>query len=183
MELSFGQRIDKTNGLVECWFTHGCLDWIKQQDWSDKNAIMYGGGMGNEWLASRCKNLVVIERDGAWLTNSGNYSTKHRPCNDSSGMEEMYCEIPDGFEPDIIVNDDAYRTQVVFKAIEYFTKKEGGGILICDNYNQSYVWRSPSALEALEPFKKLIFEQPDHEDYNKELEPDGKWKTAVIFIK
>jgi len=182
MELSFGQRIDDTSGLIECWFTHKSLDWIKQQDWSDKNIIMYGGGLGNEWLAARCKNLVVIERDSAWLTNSGSYSTKYRPCNDSSGMDKYYLEFPDGLEPDIIISDDSYRTEAVFKAIEYF-KGKGDGILICDNYNQSYVWRSPSALEALEPFEKLIFEQPNHEDYNKEEEPDGKWKTAVIFIK
>ncbi|RYS31763.1 hypothetical protein DLS39_13730, partial [Staphylococcus pseudintermedius] len=111
------------------------------------------------------------------------YICIHRPCNDSSGQDEYYLKRPYGFEPDVIISDDSYRTEAVFKAIEYFKGKEGGGILICDNYNQSYVWRSPSALEALEPFEKIIFEQPNHEDYNKEEEPDGKWKTAVIFIK
>lgn len=191
-QLSFGQRIDPENGLVECWFTHGALDWIKQQDWSDKVVWMFGAGLGDAWLAKRCKKLYVVERNQEWLMRMNNFchlnhitniEYVYRPCNDSSGMEEMYCEIPEGFNPDVIINDDAYRTQVVFKAVLYFTNKEGGGILICDNYNQSYVWRSPSALEALEPFKKLIFEQEDHEDYNKEEEVDGKWKTAIIFIK
>ena len=182
--LSFGQRIDPENGLVECWFTHGALDWIKKQDWSNKNIIMYGGGMGNDWLAARCKSLVVIERDERWVKNSGNYTCIHRPCNDSSGMDEYYLEFPKNFIPDIIISDDAYRSEAVFMAIKHFQSLKGlGYILICDNYNQSYIWRSPSALEALETFEKLIFEQPEHEDYNKEEEPDGKWKTAIIFIK
>jgi len=176
-ELSFGQRIDETNGLVECWFTHGALDWIKSQDWSDKNIIMYGGGLGNKWLAARCKNLVVIERDGRWLTNDGEYSCIYRPCNDSSGMDEFYLEFPNGFKPDIIISDDAYRTEVVFKAIEYF-KGKGGGILICDNFDQDFVWDSPVAVEALMKFENNIYPCTTHTDHN------GKcWKTAVIFIK
>ena len=40
MELSFGQRIDPENNLVECWFTHGALDWIKSQDLKGKNILM-----------------------------------------------------------------------------------------------------------------------------------------------
>lgn len=189
-QLSFGQRRDSENNLIECWFTHGALDWIKQQDWSDKVVWMFGAGLGDLWLAKRCKELHVVERDWAWINKCHeqknindihNLTYYHRPCNDSSGMDEMYCDIP--IDVDVIINDDAYRTEVVKMAINYFKNKKGGGILICDNYNQSYIWRSPSALEALEPFEKLIFEQPNHEDYNKELEPDGKWKTAVIFIK
>ena len=175
--LSFGQRIDPENNLVECWFTHGALDWIKQQDWSDKNIIMYGGGLGNKWLSQRCKNLVVIERDGNWLTNDGEYSCIYRPCNDSSGQDEYYLAFPDGFEPDIIISDDAYRTEAVFKAIEYF-KSKGGGILICDNFDQDFVWDSPVAVEALMKFENNIYPCTTHTDHN------GKcWKTAVIFIK
>ena len=175
--LSFGQRRDPKNGLVECWFTWAALDWIKQQDWSEKNILMYGGGMGNEWLAARCKKLVVIERDGNWIANSGSYSTEYRPCNDSDGMDEYYLKFPDGFEPDIIISDDAYRTEAVFRAIEYF-KSKGGGILICDNYWQDFVWKSPTAIEALAPFEKEVLPCPSHTDH----EGDG-WKTAIIFIK
>lgn len=176
-QLSFGQRIDPENGLVECWFTHGALDWIKQQDWSDKNIIMYGGGMGNEWLAARCKRLVVIERDINWLRNSSLYSCIHRPCNDSSGYDKFYLEFPEGFKPDIIISDDAYRTEAVFMAIEYF-KNKGDGILICDNFDQDFVWDSPVAVEALLRFENKIYPCPTHTDHN------GKcWKTGVFFIK
>lgn len=176
--LSFGQRVDDTNGLVECWFTHGALDWIKQQDWSDKNIIMYGGGLGNEWLANRCKKLIVIERDEKWVSDSGNYECIHRPCNDSSGHDEMYCKMPDGFKPDIIINDDAYRYEVCVMAEKYF-KDNGGGVLITDNWQQSYVFMCPSAAELLYKYDSKIFEQENHFDN------DGvnKWKTAIHFIK
>ena len=58
--LSFGQRLDPENGLVECWFTHGALDEIKSMDLSDKNILMFGAGKGDYWLAKRCKKLYDI---------------------------------------------------------------------------------------------------------------------------
>lgn len=189
IDLSFGQRIDETNGLVECWFTHGCLDWIKEQDWSDKNIIMFGAGLGDVWLAKRCKDIVIIERNLEWIErcieierehSCTNINYIHRPCNDSSGMDKYYLEIPNGFEPDVIISDDSYRTEAVDMAIKYFKNKQGGGVLICDNYWQDYVWKSPIAIEWLEPFEKLIFPQPDHTDFEEE---GCEWKTAIHFIK
>jgi len=59
-ELSFGQRIDKENGLVECWFTWGALDAIKKKDLSDKIVWMFGAGLGDVWLSKRCKELHVV---------------------------------------------------------------------------------------------------------------------------
>jgi hypothetical protein len=93
-------------------------------------------------------------------------------------MDEMYCAIPDGFEPDIIINDDAYRYEVCVMAEKYF-KAKGGGILITDNWQQSYVFMCPAAAELLEPYEAHIHEQADH------LDNDGinKWKTAIHFIK
>jgi len=172
-ELSFGQRVDSENGLVECWFTHGALDWIKQQDWTDKNIIMFGGGMGNEWLAARCKNLIVIERDGRWLTNSGNYSTKYRPCNDSSGMDEMYCAIPDDFIPDIVINDDAYRYEVIVKALTLPRPL----ILIVDNWMQDFVFYCPKGEELLKDFKQEIYPCTTHTDHEGNC-----WKTAIFHL-
>jgi hypothetical protein len=193
IELSFGQKKDE-NGEIMPWFTHGCLDWIKQQDWSEKNIIMFGAGMGDIWLAKRCNKLVVVERNKEWIPqtlvnsidiqvmNDIKLEYQYRPCNDSDGKADYYLGIPEDTEFDIIISDDAYRTEAVLQAMRYFTSKGKRGILICDNYNQSYVWRSPIVLDWLDGVKKIIFEQPDHEDYNKEDEPDGIWKTAVIFL-
>lgn len=177
-ELSFGQRPDPANGLIECWFTHAALDEIKSMDLSGKNILMYGSGMGDEWLAKRCKKLIVIERKPEWIKNTQDYVCLFRPCNDSDGAADYYLQIPDGFEPDVIISDDAYRTEAVEKSIDYFKGKEGGGILVCDNYWQDFVWKSPKAIELLEPFEKHIHPQLDHKDHEGDC-----WKTAIIFIK
>lgn len=184
--LSDFQIIDHESGLVYPWLVHGCLHWIKQQDWKDKKILMFGGGFGDLWLAKRCKSLDVVERKQEWCSKLekrksekriDNLQYYFRPCDDSSGKEEYYLEIIEDGNYDIIINDDAYRTEVCQAAVDIFQGR--GGILICDNWIQSYVWISPKAEEILNSFDNLIFEQPEHTDN------DGinKWKTAVFFIK
>lgn len=189
MELSFGQRIDPQNGLVESWLTHGALDEIKSMDLSDKVIWMFGAGMGDIWLAKRCKHLHIVETVDEWIYKEqilisankiDNITHHYRPCADSSGEQEMYCHIPNDIQVDIIINDANYRTEVVEMAIKYFKQKKGGGILICDNYWQDYVWKSPIAIEWLEPFEKHIHSQSDHTHFEEE---GCEWKTAIIFIK
>lgn len=185
-ELSFGQKIDEKTNMVMPWLTHGCLDEIKTWDLKDKNILMFGAGMGDAYLSYKCKRLVVIERNIEWLQKAKEYSEQfgigaeyiYRPCNDSSGQADFYLEIPEGIDFDIIINDDAYRTECCQVAVDYF-KKRGGGILISDNWVQSFVWISPKAEEIMQPFEAHIHEQADH------LDNDGinKWKTAIHFIK
>ena len=116
---------------------------------------MFGAGLGDAWLAKRCKRLYVVERNHEWLAKAKTYSDANnggvhyvfRPCNDSDGKAEMYCQLPEGEDFDIIINDDAYRTEVCQMAVDYFGKKTFGGILVCDNWVQSFVWISPKAEE------------------------------------
>jgi predicted O-methyltransferase YrrM len=149
---------------------------------------MFGAGLGDAWLAKRCKHLFVVERNYEWLKTAsqicadnkvGNVTYFLRKCNDSDGAADFYLELPPQ-KIDIIINDDAYRTELCQVAVDYFTQN-GGGILICDNWYQSYVWLSDKAVEIMTPYinPELIFEQPDHKDN------DGvnKWKTAAFIIK
>lgn len=185
MELSFGQRVDPENNLVELWLTHGALDEIKKMDLSDKIVWMWGAGMGDCWLSKRCKELHIVERNPDWVeagrttsvaNGCVNITYYYRPCNEGSGAQDMYCELPDGLQIDVMINDDAYRTEVCQVAVDYFSKRDIG-ILICDNYWQDFVWKSPKAIELLQPFPKKIYTQPDHVDH----EGDG-WKTAIVYI-
>lgn len=185
MNLSFGQRIDDTVGLVELWLTHGCLDWIKQQDWTSKVVMEFGAGMGDAWLARRCKFVYVVERNDEWLMKAAyncqinaidNIQYLHRPCNEGEySKKDFYLQIPE--DVDIIINDDVFRTELCEEAIKFFLKK-GEGIFICDNWIQSFVWISPKAEDMMEDFESLVWEQPDHTDN------DGinKLKSAVFFI-
>ena len=186
INLCFGQRIDPANGLVQPWLTHGALDEIAKMDLSEKTILMYGAGHGDAWLAMRCKQLHVIERSLEWAAFSrgvcriagvNNIDYWLRPCNDSDGKAEFYMRFPDGVQPDIIINDDAYRTEVCKMAINYFRNPCQEGVLICDNWWQDFVWKSPAAIEALKDFRKNIHLQADHKDH--EGDP---WKTAIIFF-
>lgn len=175
INLSFGQRIDPENYLVECWFSHGALDEIKKRDWSDKVVWMWGSGMGDEWLSQRCKELHIVERDAKWIkSNFGNVQYYFRPCNEGSGAQEMYCEIPQGIFPDVFIVDDAYRYECILKALEFRRCT-----LVVDNFMQAFVFICPSAVEVLKEYKGVLYEQEDHLDH------DGvnKWKTGIWEIK
>lgn len=186
--LSFGQRIDPLNGLVESWLTHGALDWIKQQDWLDKKVLQYGSGLGDLWLSQRVKYLISVERNHDWAIklqdginkyNIINYELHYRPCNDNENSSDYYIQPPISynlgkFEPDIIIVDDAYRLE----CIKHWVKNEYNIILIVDNYMQSFVFLNTEARDILIKHEHIIFEQDNHQDH------DGinKWKTGIFFI-
>lgn len=180
MELSFGQRIDPENYLIEPWFTHGALDEIKAMDLSDKVILMYGAGLGDVWLSKRCKKLYVIERNPEWyntcqLQNDGSISYVFRPCNEGDpAMYDYYTSIPEGVEPEVIIVDDIMRYECLVLA----TMLKRPLIVICDNWMQSYVFMCPAGVELMKDFKQNIHEQKDH------LDNDGinKWKTAIFYL-
>lgn len=181
MELSFGQRIDETNGLVECWFTWSALDAIKEMDLSDKIVWMFGAGLGDTWLAKRCKELHVVERNAEWIYKAQEFAAPngvtnlhyhHRPCNDCSGMDKEYCEIP--IKVDVVINDDAYRFEVIEKALTLPRPL----ILITDNWMQDYVFLCPKGEELLKDFEHNIYPCTTHTDHSGNC-----WKTAIHFIK
>lgn len=181
-ELSFGQRKDD-NGLIQCWFTHGALDEIIKMDLSDKVVLMFGAGLGDAWLAKRCKKLYVVERNAEWLmkaadicqmNNVTNIEYIHRPCNDCSGMDEYYCEIPEGLKVDVLINDDAYRYEVIVKALTLPRPL----ILITDNWMQDFVFYCPKGEELLNDFEHKIFPCTTHTNHEGNC-----WKTAIHFLK
>lgn len=178
--LSFGQRIDPENGLVECWFTWGALDEIKSMDLTDKVIWMWGAGLGDIYLSKRCKELHVVERNNEWLlecvsrkfhNNADNLFYYHRPCNDSSGEDKMYCEIP--IHVDVTIVDDAYRYECIVKALEVPRPL----LLIVDNWMQDFVFYCPKGEELLKDFKSNIYECATHTDHE-----GNRWKTAIFYL-
>lgn len=184
-ELSFGQRIDD-NGLIMPWLTHGALDLIYNTELSDKVVFMYGAGLGDAWLAKRCKKLYVVERNAEWLMKASyvcgmnaitNIEYFHRPCNDCSGMDDYYTEIPERIQPDVIIVDDAYRYECIIKSIGYSKSSGKNILLIVDNWQQDYVFICPAAEEALKEYAKVIFVQADHTDH-----VGRPWTTAIFNL-
>jgi predicted O-methyltransferase YrrM len=172
------------------WFTLPCLEWLIQQDLSDKTILEYGSGFSTLWLAKRCKDIVSIEANKEWYNKIvakliGNLKdTSHYLLRETNEGEQdkidFYCNAPDSIpfpkQYDIVIVDGILRNECLQKAIKLLSKK--GGIIIADNWIQSYVWMSPAAIEIMKPYEVTIFEQSDH------INNDGinKWKTAVFKI-
>jgi hypothetical protein len=181
--LSFGQRLDPENGLVECWFTHGALDAIKEMDLSHKVVLMFGAGKGDVWLSKRCKFLHVVERSKEWLdvcvgwrenNKVENIMYHYVPVDDCSGKDSEYLKVTDIITPDVIINDDAYRFEVIEKALTLPRPL----ILITDNWMQDYVFYCPKGEELLKEFKHDIYPCTTHTDHSGNC-----WKTAIHFIQ
>lgn len=183
-QLSFGQKVDEETGLVMPWFTHGALDAIKDMDLSNKVVVMFGAGLGDVWLSQRCKQLHIIERNNDWLGKcvveqikykANNIQYHYVGVNDCSGNDKEYLEILDKVRADVIINDDAYRFEVIEKALTLPRPLT----LIVDNFMQAFVFMCPAAAELLKGFDGTLYEQENHEDH------DGvnKWKTGIWNIK
>jgi hypothetical protein len=177
------QKRDEENGLIMSWLTHDSLDAIKKINMTNKVVLSFGAGYGDAWLANRCKKLYVVERYEEWIIKASeicgmngisNIEYLHRPCNDSSGFDEMYCAIPEGVSPDVIIVDDAYRYECIVKALSL----KRSLTLIVDNWDQDYVFICPAAEEILEPFKKEIYPQKDHINHEGNC-----WKTLIAHIQ
>lgn len=181
--LSFGQRIDPVNNLCELWLTHGALDEIKTWDLSDKTIVMFGAGMGDVWLSKMCKWLHVVERNNDWMCSCiaekychhiENITYHYLPVFDCTGMDKEYVCILDNVKADIIVNDDAYRYEVIEKALTLSRPL----ILITDNWMQDFVFYCPKGEELLKDFEHTIYPCTTHTDHEGNC-----WKTAIHFLK
>lgn len=183
-ELSFGQRIDPSNGLIEPWLTNPAMDVIKQWDLKNKEVWEWGGGMSTIWWASKCKRVITIEANNQWFqTIEG--QVKHwglknvvlvpRNVNegDQSRIDE-YTWIPDMYRPDIVVVDGILRYECILKALTLPRPLT----LIVDNWQQDYVFICPAAEEALKKYKGEFYIQPDHT--NHEGHP---WCTAIWHLE
>lgn len=97
------------------------------------------------------------------------------------GMEYVlaYLEEPmfAAIKPDIVVVDGIMRTECCQAAVDLLSEK--GGICICDNWHQDYVWISPKAEEIMYKHTAEIYSQPNHTNFENE---GCEWKTAIFKI-
>ena len=180
------QRHSPKNGMIQCWWTWPCLDFIETGDWSNKTVLEMGAGRGTAWLRERSKWVDSIEADLDWAAqaridclgyglNNGNVYAKQLPDGIQGTQPEYFGLIPTDKKYDIITIDGIYRTEAIEWAIEHL--KGRGGELIIDNLDQDFVWISPRAMELLEPYETIMFIQPGH--VNHEGKP---WNTRWYKI-
>lgn len=179
--LSFGQRIDPTNGLVEPWLTNPAMDMIKTWDLAGKKVLEWGAGSSTLWWACKCKEVYSIEANEGWYTTVHNKmpaigcSISFRPVNEGDQTKiEYYTEIPEHFNPDIVVVDGILRYECMLKALTLPRPLT----LIVDNWQQDRVFICPAAEELMKEYEGKFYIQPDHTDH------EGRpWCTAIWHLK
>lgn len=179
------QRFDPTNNLVEPWLTHPAMDVIKSWDLADKNVLEWGSGLSTIWWADKCKYVMAIEANAKWFADvvklknehglEGKAEIHYRNVNEGDQTKiDFYTEVPAWYQPDIVVVDGVLRYECLLKALTLPRPLT----LICDNWQQSYVFMCPAAVELMKDYPGDIYEQSDHKDN------DGinKWKTAIWHL-
>jgi hypothetical protein len=185
-ELSYGQQIDERSGLVRPWYTPAFFERLKTWDLSNKRVFEFGGGKSTIWWAYYANEVFTaesnIEYHGKILEELNEHSLRaavaYRPTIPNevelkSAFVQAIYEIAGEF--DIVIIDSAmYRDECVAAAL---TKIKDGGIIICDNWDQDFVWDSIMASRLLDGFQHEIFIDPDHKDH-----VGRPWKTGYWII-
>lgn len=187
-ELVEWQIKDDQTGLVLPWWTHPFLDIIKTCDFSDKTWLEFGSGKGTAWLRSKCKWVDSIEASEDWAhyvredcfkksLNNGVVYSKLLADGVQETKQQYFDLIPNEKKYDIISVDGIWRYECLQWALDHF--KGRGGMLIADNFDQDFVWISPSSIELMEPYFEYenVFYQPGH--INHEGKP---WNTRYWNI-
>lgn len=183
-QLSFGQRIDESLGILEPWLTNPAMDVIKTWWLADKVVLEYGGGSSSIWWAAKAKKCYTIEANKQWYEDIlkekeqryiTNLDVILREVNEGDQTKvDYYTEVPKGCKPNIVLVDGILRYECILKALILPRPLT----LIVDNWNQDYVFICPAAEKALEGQELLIFPQPNHENHEGNC-----WKTLIVHLK
>jgi hypothetical protein len=173
------------NGFVYPWFTHPFLDELETWELSTRTVLEFGAGRSTAWWRSKAKWVDSIEVDEAWARHAeaecrgaGLDNGSIACANVSERAEDrdrFLAMIPAGRRYDIVVVDGSWRDECLRWALQHFA--EAPGIVIADNWQQDFVWISPSAETLMQPWPIHRFFQPDH--VNHEGRP---WNTAYWRI-
>lgn len=178
------QTIDERFGIPFPWFTPPFLEQLKTWDLKGKRVFEYGGGWSTIWWRLQGCEVYTVEADVTWSHEiTVEAAERHllgalRHVNVIPGEVELKSwyvqsiyELPVEF--DIIVIDGSYRDECVAAAL---TKIKDGGIIICDNWDQDYVWDSIMASRLLDPWPGNIFTDFNHKDHQGRPWKTGFWQ-------
>lgn len=181
-------QIYAPNGLVYPWWTHPFLEVLETWDLSNKTWLEFGGGRSTAWLRSKCKWVDTIEANMQWATQARE-DCRAANLNNGKVYNQLY-DLPDGVQNrkkeyfDLIPNDTKYdiisvdgiwRYECLQFALNNFSGR--GGVLIADNWQQDFVWRSEPAERLMSPYKINRFFQPGHTNHE-----GNPWNTVYWEI-
>lgn len=181
------QWLDESCGLWYPWYTLPALEEISKWDLKEKVVLEYGGGKSTLWWREKAKKVVTVEANESWLkmidhelrgARESNCTLLYCPINEGDQLrkfEYINAADPLNHSYDIVVVDGILRTECLEKGISLLSER--GGKIIADNFDQSYVWISPKAIEIMQPYKAEYHVQRDHTNH------DGKpWQTVIFTI-
>jgi hypothetical protein len=183
--LCYGQNVDGATGLVRPWYTPAMQEKLASWDLSDKRIFEFGGGDSTVYYAHYAKEVCTVESAEGWYNiirdKLSRYSLSayvmFRPtvANEvelkSAYVQSIY-DVPGEF--DIIVVDGSFRDECIAAAL---TKIKAGGIIICDNVDQDYVWDFIMGSRLLDGYEHEILVDPNHKDHQ-----GRPWKTGYWII-
>src|SRR6185312_1985661 len=174
------------NGLIYPWWTHPLLSVLESSDLSRLTWLEFGAGRGTPWLRSQCRWVDSIETSDQWAADvdlecrergilNGSIRGQHLADVIAEDIAPYFSLIPER-QYDAISVDGIFRTECLQWAVDHF--KGHGGLLICDNWQQDYVFISPAAEKIMQPYQAHTFYQPGHT-----IHEGRPWNTTFWIIE
>jgi hypothetical protein len=183
-ELCYGQQPFGSAGMLYPWYTPQFIEVMKTWDLKNKKVFEYGGGDSTVWWAYHAAEVYTVESNVEWhekiVQELRKYSlpavVAYRPTIPNevelkSAFVQAIYENPGEFDI-IIVDSGSFRDECVGAAL---TKIKDGGIIICDNWMQDFVWDSIMGSRLLDGYEHEIFVDPDHKDHVGRPWATGYW--------
>lgn len=184
-ELVDWQLRDPFSGLVYPWWTWDFLKQLQSWDLSQCNVLEWGGGYSSIWLAKHAKRVHTIETNKEWAEAVASMAGEEQLTNlsmafeeinegDQTKVEQYLSAIPKGFVPNVVCVDGILRNECLQRGIQLLEEGDGG-VLIADNIDQDFVWRSPAIWEITKGYEFHQFFQKEHTNHEGHPWSTGYW--------
>ncbi len=175
------RRRDGVTGIIQPWFTHPALDVVERWDLRGKSVLEWGGGFSTLWWADRVgpsgrvhtveHAMYATDPHGAWYERLVDAAAP-LPHVSVVRVDDGYALPPAGRWDVVVV--DGEPTHLRTKCIESALTLPRPLILICDNWQQDYVYVDEESDAMMRPYAGEFYVQQDHIDH-----AGRPWQTAI----
>jgi hypothetical protein len=113
------------------WVNHKTKDWFIRNS-KNKRVFEYGSGYSTDFLAGICKEIVSVESNPKWFSESNKTKRKNKKVILQQKKNSYVNEIEKHGEFDIVFVDGEHRKDCAKKAWNSLKK---GGVLVLDDAN------------------------------------------------
>jgi len=157
-------------GTIMPWYTKPMLDVLVTWPLEEWSVFEYGAGWSTLWYASRCRSVVSVDNNAAWVDSL----RKAAPANVAVHHHDdqpSYIRAIDAYGKfDLIIVDGAWRECCAPKVMEHI---KPGGYVILDNAEQDG-WLRPM-METFKYNEHHSYPMPNHPHWRTDY-----WKVTVF---